>query len=157
EQIVRAMKLERPKIRLSGKLHSCNPRCGIKKIDIPVRCLFRTLNTQRLSVANCCPTRAAKKCSKPMKKNSASQSAFFHPRIFASFILCSAGAWFALFSFAATPPGGTLSDTSGPITYTAGPFFQANQSPVFELDSGPRCDQQGFPCDTYKLTLKVPS
>ncbi|PYJ86681.1 MAG: hypothetical protein DME70_07720, partial [Verrucomicrobia bacterium] len=103
------------------------------------------------------PRARGQKCSKPMKKNSASQSAFFHPRIFASFILCSAGAWFALFSFAATPPSGTLSDTSGPIMYTAGPFFQANQSPVFELDSGPRCDQQGFPCDTYKLTLKVPS
>ena len=92
-----------------------------------------------------------------MKKNSNSETGIFNPRVFAAFALASAGLFLGLFSFAATPPSGTLTDTSGPITFTAGPFFQANQSPVFELDSGPRCDQQGFPCDTYKLTLKVPS
>jgi hypothetical protein len=92
-----------------------------------------------------------------MKKKSTTETGIFNPRAFAAFALSSAGLFLALFSFAATPPSGTLTDTSGPITYTAGPFFQANQSPVFELDSGPRCDQQGFPCDTYKLTLQLPS
>jgi hypothetical protein len=92
-----------------------------------------------------------------MKNKSTSETGIFNPRVFVAFALVSAGLFLTLFSFASTPPSGTLTDTSGPITYTAGPFFQANQSPVFEVDSGPRCDQQGFPCDTYKLTLKVPS
>jgi PKD domain len=92
-----------------------------------------------------------------MKKKFTSETGAFNPRAFAAFTLASAGLFLALFSFAATPPSGLLTDTSGPIMYTAGPFFQSNQSPVFELDSGPRCDQQGFPCDTYKLTLNLPS
>lgn len=61
-----------------------------------------------------------------------------------------------LVSFAATPPSGTLTDTSAPVHYTAGPFTQANQSPVFEVDSGPRCGS-GFPCDIFKLTVQLPS
>jgi hypothetical protein len=92
-----------------------------------------------------------------MKTKSTSETGIFNPRVFAAFALASAGLFLALFSFAATPPSGTLTDTSGPLTYTAGPFFQANQSPVFELDSGPRCDGQAFPCDIYKLTLQLPS
>jgi hypothetical protein len=63
----------------------------------------------------------------------------------------------AMAGLASTPSTGTLTDTSGPVSYTAGPFFQANQSPVFELDSGPRCDDTTFPCDTYKLTLNLSS
>src|SRR5438874_1489014 len=92
-----------------------------------------------------------------MKKKSTTETGIFNPRVFVAFTLLSAGLFLALFSFAATPPSGTLTNTSGPITYTAGPFFQANQSPVFEVDSGPRCDQQGFPCDTYKLTQRLSS
>src|SRR5260370_31256718 len=91
-----------------------------------------------------------------MKKNSAPESAFFNPRIFAAFLLCSAGAWLAMFSFASTPPSGTLTDTSGPVTYTAGPFTIDNPSPIPQVDSGPRCDAN-FPCDIFYLTVTLPA
>jgi hypothetical protein len=95
-----------------------------------------------------------------MKKNyPASQSAFFNPRIFAAFLLCSVGVWLAMFSFASTPPSGTLSEANPVLTYDAGPFFQANQSPLGlgQLDSGPRCNSTTFPCDNFTLTVTVPS
>jgi hypothetical protein len=92
-----------------------------------------------------------------MRKKSVSESALFYPRVLVALMLGSAGALLAIAGFAATPATGTLTDTSGRLMYSAGPFFQSNQSPVFELDSGPRCDQQSFPCDTYKLTLNLPS
>ena len=38
-----------------------------------------------------------------MRKNSQSQTAFFNPRIFVAFLLCAAGAWLTMFSFASTP------------------------------------------------------
>src|SRR5437868_5687909 len=94
----------------------------------------------------------------PMRRNTNSQAAFFNPRIFAAFLLCSAGAWLAMLSFASTPSSGTLTDVSGPQTYTAGPFFQANQSPLGlgQVDTGPRCDNAD-PCDTYTLTVTLPA
>jgi hypothetical protein len=52
-----------------------------------------------------------------MKKNHpVSESGFFNPRMFGAFLLCSAGAWLAMFSFASTPSSGTLTDTSGPVS-----------------------------------------
>ena len=89
-----------------------------------------------------------------MRKNTNPQSGFFNPRIFATFILCSFGVWLAMLSFAATPDNYTIDETHTSITYTAGPFLQANQSPVGlgQLDSGPRCDSTAFPCDTFHLT-----
>lgn len=94
-----------------------------------------------------------------MRKKSASESASFHLRVIAAIALCCVGAMLAAVSFAATPAAGTLTDASGPITYTAGPFTQANQSPLGlgQLDSGPRCDDLLFPCDTYTLTVTVPA
>lgn len=93
-----------------------------------------------------------------MKKNhSASKSAFFSPRLFTAFLLFSAGAWLAMLSFASTPSTGTLTNTSGPITYSAGPFFVANPTPVIELDSGPECGGSAQPCDDFKLTVNLPS
>lgn len=56
---------------------------------------------------------------------------------------------------AATPASGTLTDTSGPIVYTAGPFSQPNPSPV-GTDAGPRCNAN-FPCDSYALTVTLPA
>jgi len=56
-----------------------------------------------------------------MKKNHpVSESAFFNPRIFAAFMLCSFGAWIALLSFAVgpAPMSGTLSVASPHLTYT---------------------------------------
>ena len=96
---------------------------------------------------------------KIMRKKSSSESGAFNPRILVAFLLCSVGAMLAMVSLAATPPNGTLSDTVPTLTYTAGPFFQANQSPVGvgQLDSGPRCDSLTFPCDNYALTITLPA
>ena len=95
-----------------------------------------------------------------MRKTIDSESAFFSPRLFAAFLLCAAGAWLAMISFASTPSTGTLTETSAPIAYTAGPFNQPNQSPVGagQLDTGPRCTPTNtFPCDSFDLTLHVTS
>jgi hypothetical protein len=94
-----------------------------------------------------------------MQKKSTSESGLLNPRILAAFLLCSAGFLLAMFSFAATPPSGTISTTTRTLTYTAGPFFQANQSPVGlgQLDVGPRCDNATFPCDTFALTVNLPA
>src|SRR5438094_3921447 len=64
-----------------------------------------------------------------------------------------------LHSSAATPPNGTLSEANPVVTYDAGPFNVPNQSPVGlgQLDTGPRCDSNGFPCDNYALTVSLPS
>ncbi len=71
---------------------------------------------------------------------------------------------FSFFSFASTPTSGTLTDVSGPMTYTAGPFNVSNQTPVIELDQGPECHARGVPggdqaqpCDDYALTVTLPS
>ena len=92
-----------------------------------------------------------------MKKNLASQSGLFNPRVLIAFSLSSVGALLAMFSFAATPSSGTLTDTSGPISYTAGPFFVANPTPVIEVDKGPECSGSAQPCDDYALTVTLPA
>ena len=93
------------------------------------------------------------------KHHPASESAFFNPRVFAAFLLCSVGVSLAMFSFASTPSSGTLSEAAPVLTYDAGPFFQPNQSPLGlgQLDSGPRCNNTTFPCDNFTLTVTVPS
>src|SRR5205814_8339393 len=93
----------------------------------------------------------------PMRRNTNSPAAFFNPRLFAAFILCSVGAWLAMFSFASTPSSGTLTDTSGPQTYMAGPFFVANPTPVIFVDQGPECFGSEQPCDDYALTVTLPA
>src|SRR6266550_5332251 len=92
-----------------------------------------------------------------MKKSSGSESGAFNPRIFAAFILCSVGAWLAMFSFASTPSSGTLTDVSGPINYTAGPFFVSNPTPILFVDQGPECAGSAQPCDDYALTVTLPA
>jgi len=92
-----------------------------------------------------------------MKKNPASQSGLFNPRVLLAFSLCSVGGMLAMLSFASTPSSGTLTDTSGPQTYTAGPFFVANPTPVIEVDAGPECFGSEQPCDDYALTVTLPS
>src|ERR1700730_9092295 len=93
-----------------------------------------------------------------MKKKSTSESGLFNRRTVAAFFLCSAGVMLALFSLASMPPTGTVSDTNPIFTYDAGPFFQANQSPLGlgQLDSGPRCDPAD-PCDNFFLTVTLPA
>jgi hypothetical protein len=117
-----------------------------------------------------------------MKKKNTSQSGIFYLRVLVATVLCLSSA--AMFGAAtgparhsnsiktkalpgrgptkitpnATPSNGTLTDVSGPISYSAGPFFQSNQSPLGlgQLDTGPRCDQAD-PCDTYTLTVTLPN
>jgi hypothetical protein len=62
-------------------------------------------------------------------------------------------------SSAATPPSGTLSPGTPVLSYDAGPFNVANQSPVGlgQLDTGPRCNANTFPCDSYALTVSLPA
>src|SRR5437016_9403698 len=92
-----------------------------------------------------------------MKINRGSQSGAVNPRAFAAFLLCAASGFFAMLSFAANPATGTLTDTSGPISYQAGPFTGANETPLPQLDVGPRCDGALLPCDHYVLTATLPS
>src|SRR6267378_7612367 len=60
---------------------------------------------------------------------------------------------------AATPSSGTISTAAPTMTYDAGPFVQANQSPVGlgQVDSGPRCNSNTFPCDSFALTVSLPA
>src|SRR5436190_1996019 len=92
-----------------------------------------------------------------MRKNPPCQSGFFNPRILIALTLCSVGALLAMFSFAATPSSGTLTDTSGPQSYTAGPFFVANPTPILFVDQGPECFGSAQPCDDYVLTVTLPA
>ena len=93
-----------------------------------------------------------------MRKNTQSHSAFFIPRVFGAFLLFSAGAWLAMFSMASTPSMGTLTDTSGPLTYMAGPFFQPN---AFGNTIAGECDPDPsdplVPCDIYRLHVSLPA
>ena len=92
-----------------------------------------------------------------MQKKHASQSGLFNPRILLAIALCSFGASLGWLSFAATPPNGTLTDVSGPVTYTAGPFNVANPTPLIQVDSGPECNNPSQPCDDYALTVTLPA
>src|SRR3982074_2126596 len=92
---------------------------------------------------------------------SGSTSRYFRVAILIMVVGCVASALIlsTLHSSAATPPNGTLSEANPVLTYDAGPFFQANQSPVGlgQLDTGPRCDDTTFPCDTFALTVTLPA
>ncbi|HZP65953.1 MAG TPA: sialidase family protein [Rudaea sp.] len=50
-----------------------------------------------------------------------------------------------------------MSDTSGPLSYSAGPFNTANPTPVPEVDVGPHCNDPSEPCDEFALTVQLPS
>lgn len=58
---------------------------------------------------------------------------------------------------AATPASGTLTDSSGPQSYTAGPFPVANPTPVPQLDVGPECNDPVQPCDDFALSVALPA
>src|SRR6266446_5227466 len=92
-----------------------------------------------------------------MKKNPAFQAGLFNLRVLTAVALCSVGTMLGLFSVASTPPSGTLTDVSGPLNYTAGPFFVANKTPIPEWDTGPECDNPFQPCDDYALTVTLPA
>src|SRR3979490_1923536 len=70
-------------------------------------------------------------------------------------VACIAAALIAwsVISFAAKPPGGTPTNGSGPLTYTAGPFVAGNQTNNVNSNGEPTCTPaQAFPCDDYALT-----
>jgi hypothetical protein len=85
-----------------------------------------------------------------MRKQSHAQAGLFHPRAIMAVALCSAGLLLAMFSFAATPPSGTLTDVSGPLTFTAGPFLVPN--PSSQANGIPTCNA-ALVCDEYALTV----
>ncbi len=70
--------------------------------------------------------------------------------LFASSLIMASG-FIAFYSFAATPPSGTLTETSGPLTYTSGPFLISNPSAQAALD----CTT--LPCDDFALTVNLPA
>jgi PKD repeat protein len=91
-----------------------------------------------------------------MKKPPSSQTArAAHAAL--ALALCSIGAFLGALSFASTPSSGTLTNTSGPVSYTAGPFFVSNPTPIIEVDSGPECGGSSQPCDDFKLTVSLPA
>src|SRR5579863_8459338 len=71
--------------------------------------------------------------------------------ICAFFALASGGAG------ASTPSSGTLTDISGPVSYSAGPFPLDNPTPIPEVDSGPECNNPQQPCDEFYLTVTLPA
>jgi hypothetical protein len=55
-------------------------------------------------------------------------------------------------TFAATPSAGTLTDVSGPVTYTSGPFFTSNASA--QANGTPICNA-ALVCDDFALTVSL--
>src|SRR5207253_10705329 len=92
-----------------------------------------------------------------MQKNPLSESGFFNLRVLMAVSFCSLGVLLAMFSFAATRASRTLTATSGPITYTSGPFFVANPTPILFVDQGPECFGSAQPCDDFVLTVTLPA
>ena len=87
-----------------------------------------------------------------MKKSSGSESGAFNPRIFAAFILCSVGAWLAMFSFGVpTPSGDTLTATHRTTTYTDSTGAPLNPTPI--ATGVPNCGPTGALCSTFNLTI----
>lgn len=82
----------------------------------------------------------------------------FSMRTLIALVLCTVGVSFGWVAFAATPPSGTLTDTSGPLTYAAGPFYVPN---AFGNSIPGECDTSEFgmflvPCDIFRLTVSLP-
>jgi hypothetical protein len=86
-----------------------------------------------------------------MKKNLSNQSGIFNLRLITICALVSASALLAVLSFATlAPAGGVLTDVSGPLTFTGGPYLVAN--PSSQASGTPTCNAV-LPCDEYTLTV----
>jgi len=86
-----------------------------------------------------------------MKKRSVSRSGLSHARILIACALVSASAFISYFAFATiTPPNGTLTDVSGPVTFTGGPYLVAN--PSSQASGVPTCNAV-LVCDEFALTV----
>ncbi len=93
-----------------------------------------------------------------MQKSATSKSGLINLRTILAFVLCTIGASFGWIAFASTPPSGTLTDSSGPLNYTAGPFYVPN---AFGNTIAGECDPDPsnplVPCDVYRLTVTLPA
>jgi hypothetical protein len=93
-----------------------------------------------------------------MKKSSTTQSGFLTARAVIAFALIATGSWIGMLGMASTPTAGTLTDTSAPLTYTAGPFTFPN---VFGNSIAGECNPDPsdptVPCDIYRLTVTLPA
>src|SRR5438128_518545 len=86
-----------------------------------------------------------------MQKKNSSEAGIFNLRVLIAFVLCFAGASLAMLTLAATTPSmGTLTDNSGPLTFTGGPYLVAN--PSSQATGTPVCNA-ALPCDEYSLTV----
>src|SRR3979409_2066739 len=65
-----------------------------------------------------------------MRKNSDSELGFFNLRIFAAFLLCSMGAWLAMFSFAAAQSAPPPSFGGADPTLPGNPRYQTFYAPA---------------------------
>src|SRR5438477_12112036 len=92
-----------------------------------------------------------------MKKNPISESGAVSPRVFTAFLLCAVSGFLAMASFATTPDNGTITPENPKVTYTAGPFFVVNPTPVIEVDAGPECNNPVQPCEDFALTVNLPA
>lgn len=76
------------------------------------------------------------------------ESGFSIPRVLLAFLLCATGAGLAMFSFAANPPGGTITpSTATPITW------QGTAAGIPPTGGGVESCEEGVNCDTFKLTI----
>jgi hypothetical protein len=79
-----------------------------------------------------------------MKKNSASQSAFFNPRVVLAFALCSCGVLLGMFSLAATPPAeSTITNLSAVAPLTGAKVDHSAFPPGVPLPGGARFSPNG--------------
>src|ERR1051326_9494707 len=92
-----------------------------------------------------------------MKKPISESLGAASPRAFAALLLCVASGFLTMLSFASTPSNGTITPDMPLVSYTAGPFFVINPTPVIEVDEGPECDNPVQPCDDFALTTNLPA
>jgi hypothetical protein len=86
-----------------------------------------------------------------MKKHSVSRSGLSQARILTACMLVTASAFFGFLAFAAlTPTAGTLTENSGPITFTGGPYLVPN--PSSQANGVPTCNAV-LVCDEFALTV----
>jgi hypothetical protein len=114
-----------------------------------------------------------------MQKKSPSESGFVHLRNIVAVLLCLFGVSLAMFSLAAqpskraaalrsarpvhggipiitpqaTPATGTLTNGSGPVTWTGGPFVVSNATA--QANGTPTCTGTGQDCDDFHLAVTV--
>jgi hypothetical protein len=86
-----------------------------------------------------------------MKKHFVSHSGLSHLRILMAGALISVSALLAFVAMATiVPPNGTLTDSSGPVTFTGGPYLVAN--PSSQANGVPTCNAV-LVCDEFALTV----